>query len=194
MKKLLFVALAAVAMVFASCSKDNTEAVVNQVKAAIEQQDATVLQDALNGVSTKVQELVAENPEQAKELFTAVQQLLKENADKIKAFVGDNAAVQLGIASFTEASADEAIDLIQKVSEQKKQVEEAADAVKEAAENAKEAIENAPEAVKEAGKQAVEDAKAKANEKVNEEIQKGKDKANEKIDKGVSDVKKQLGL
>lgn len=187
MKKLLFVALAVIAMVFTSCSKNETDALVDQVKTAIEQQDATVLQDALSAVSAKLNELVAENPEQAKALFTTVQSLLKENADKIKAFVGDNAAVNLGLASFTEASADEAIELIQKLGEQKKAVEEKLDA-------AKEAVENAPEAVKDAANKAVEDAKDKANEKVNEEIQKGKDKANEKIDKGVSDVKKQLGL
>ncbi len=194
MKKLLIVCLAMIALVFASCTKDNSEAAIEQVKNAIEQKDANVLKDALNNASEMFQKLVAENPEQAKSLFTTLQNLLKENADKIKAFVGDNAAVNLGLAAFTETSADEAIENVQKLFNQKEAVEGAVEEVKDAADKTKEAIENAPEAAKEAAEKAVEDTKNKVNEKVNQEVDNAKAKANENIDKGVNDVKKKLGL
>lgn len=200
MKKVFMLALAAVAMTFASCgNKANNEAgaadsaavavesaqteaqsVIDQLKEKIEAKDASAIQNIL----TKVQEYVKANPETAKEYLTKVQTFIKENAESIKNAVGDNAVVNTIVTTLTTASADDVVG---------KFVELGTDA-KAAVDDAQKAIESAPEDLKEAAGKAVEDTKAKVNEKANEQVNKGKEAANKAIDKGVSDVKGKLGL
>ena len=88
MKKLFFMALAVVAISFASCGNkaqqkveeavDSTEAVVEDVNAAadeaisalteqIEKNDASALQTTLESIKAKIASFIAANPELAKE-------------------------------------------------------------------------------------------------------------------------------
>ena len=124
------------------------------------------------------------NPETAKEYLTKVQEFVKENAEKIKAAVGDNAIVNGLVTTLTTTSADDVVN---------KFVEIGSDA-KAVIDDTQKAIENAPQDMKEAADKAVEDTKTKLNEKANEQVNKGKEAANKAIDKGVSDVKGKLGL
>lgn len=200
MKKVFMLALAAVAMTFASCgNKTNNEAgasdsaavavesaqteaqnVIEQLKEKIEAKDASAIQNLL----TKAQEYVKANPETAKEYLTKVQEFVKENAEKIKAAVGDNAIVNGLVTTLTTTSADDVVN---------KFVEIGSDA-KAVIDDTQKAIEKAPQDMKEAADKAVEDTKTKLNEKANEQVNKGKEAANKAIDKGVSDVKGKLGL
>ncbi len=205
MKKVFMMALAAAAITLSSCGNktnvpneseivDSTEVALNEANQAaddaiaqltqnLEAKDASALQNALEAVKTKVSEFLANNPEIAKEYLAKVQNFLKENTDKIKAVVGDNAAVASlvdGIANIPSESVEAltgagdalkalGIDLTEKAGDA---VEGAKDAVEDAAADAKEAVEN------------------KANEVVND----AKEKASDAVDKAAADAKKKLGL
>lgn len=97
MKKILVMALAVVAISFASCGNkaqqkteevvDSTEAVVEDVNAAAEEaisalseqieKDAGALQTALEAIKAKVASFIAANPELAKEYLGKVQGFLE---------------------------------------------------------------------------------------------------------------------
>ena len=219
MKKLFILAIAAVAMTFASCGNkaanaggedstavDSTEAVAQQAQEAadgaisnlteiLKGKDANALKDAIESIKAKAGEFLAQNPDLAKEYLTKVQNFLKENADKVKALVGDNAAVGAAVSALTETSADDVISgLSAALGDVKAAGVDAAANAADAANKATEAVKNAPEAAKDAANKAVEDAKAKANEKAQEAVNDAKDKANKQIDKAASDAKKALGL
>ena len=109
MKKILFV-VAAAALTLASCGNkanapveaavDSTEIVAEEANAAADEmvsnltqlldgKDVNALQAALEAAKAKVQELVAKNPEIAKEYLTKIQNFLTENAEKVKNLVGN---------------------------------------------------------------------------------------------------------
>lgn len=219
MKKLFVLAVAAAAMTFASCGNkagnaadqdstavDSVEAVaqdanvaadeaISNISALLDGKDANALKDAIDGVKAKAAEFLAQNPDLAKEYLTKVQTFLKENADKVKALVGNNAVVGAAVSALTETSADDVISgLSAALGDAKAAGADAAANAVDAANKAAEAVKNAPEAAKQAADKAVEDAKAKANEKANEAVDKAKAKAAESVDKAAADAKKALGL
>jgi hypothetical protein len=219
MKKVMFLAIAAVAVAFASCGNkadkaagadstavDSVEVLAQEADAAAQEsignisalldgKDATALQTALETVKAKAAELLATNPELAKEYLTKVQTFLKENADKVKALVGDNATVNAAVTALTEAPAETVISgLSSALGSAQAAGADAATNVATTVENVKEAVKNAPEATKEAVNQAVEQGKAKANEKANEAVEQGKAQAAKKIDDAAAAAKKKLGL
>ena len=120
MKKVLFAALAMVAMTFAACTNKaqapadgqapDVEAAVTEITSAlseqIEAQDATKFQEVLATVQEKIKEFIAKDPEAAKQYVSQVQNFLKENTEKIKAFVGDNEMVNNAITALTAVPAD----------------------------------------------------------------------------------------
>jgi ribosome-binding ATPase YchF (GTP1/OBG family) len=181
MKKILF-AVAAVAFTFASCGNktqapveaavDSTEVVAQEANAAADEavanltellngKDVNKFQEALDAIKAKAAELVALNPEIAKEYVAKVQNFLKENADKVKAFVGDNAAVNAAVSALTAVSADEVVSGFMSA---------VGDAATNAAEGAKEAVDGAVDNAKDAANKAVEDAKAVTEDKVKEAV------------------------
>lgn len=205
MKKVFMMALAAAALTLSSCGNkqnvpneseivDPTEValqeantaadeVIAQLTEKIEAKDVSALQNALETVKEKVSEFLANNPEIAKEYLAKVQNFLKENADKIKAVVGDNAAVKTlvdGIANIPSESVDALTG--------------AGDALKalgiDLTEKAGDAVEGAKDAVEDAAADAVEGAKDKAEEITNDT----KEKIGDAIDKGAADAKKKLGI
>ena len=112
MKKLFVLAIAALAMTFVSCGNKakapeaevvdtvavadaaaEAEATINALAENLESKDLNAFQTALEAVKAKVAEFLANNPAIAQEYLSKVQGFLKENADKIKEFVGGNAAV-----------------------------------------------------------------------------------------------------
>lgn len=208
MKKVFLMAVAVVAIMFASCgNKTNnnggadsaavdTAAVadasslaqesIGKISALFGGKDANALKNAIDGVKAKASELLAKNPEVAKEYLTKVQTFLKENTEKIKSVVGDNAVVGAAVSALTDTPADDVISsLSSALGTAKAAGAEAVEGAEAAAEKAVDAAKNAPEAAKEAANKVVEDAKAKSNEAVND----AKAKANEKMDKAVNDAK-----
>ena len=107
MKKVLFVVMAVMAIGFTSCGnktqataettdsvavmnvEDEIAGTISALTEQINAQDANKFQEALAAVQAKVKELVAANPEAAKNFVAQVQAFLKENAEKIKSFCCD---------------------------------------------------------------------------------------------------------
>ena len=205
MKKIVLAVMAIAAIVFtASCGNKTQQAeavdsvaIVDSLASAAAQGDidaisgllnggdATKLQEALAAVKEKIATLIKENPEVAKEYVAKVQTFLKENADKVKAVVGDNAAAATALSAITEtAPADIVNGFLTSVGDA---ATDAKDAAVDAANNAKDAAVDAANQKIEEGKQAVED-------KANEVKDAAKQKANDAIDNAAKDVKKGLGL
>jgi hypothetical protein len=108
---------------------------------------------------------------------TKVQDFLKENAEKIKAFAGENAAVQTALTAITAAPAETVVDgLMQAIG------------------GAQEAAEGVADAAKDAVEGAVDDAKQAAEDKANEVKDAAKEKANEAVDAAADKAKKALGI
>ena len=198
MKKILFV-VAAAAFTFASCGNktnapeavvDSTEVVAEEANAAADEaianltqlldgQDANALQTAIDAIKAKAAELVAINPDIAKEYVAKVQNFLKDNAEK--ALVGDNAAVNAAVSALTAVSADDVVSGFLST-------------VGGAANNAVEGAKDAVEGAKDAAAQAVEDAKNAAADKANEAVEGAKEKAAAAVDDAAAAAKKKLGL
>ena len=204
MKKILLAVMAVAAIGFTSCGNktQQAEAVdsvaivdslagaaaqadIDAISALLNGGDATKLQEALAAVKEKIATLIKENPEVAKEYVAKVQTFLKDNADKVKAVVGDNAAVQTAVSAITET---EPADIVNGF----------LTSVGDAATEAKDAAVDAANQQVDAAKQAVQDkaneAKDAADKKVQETKDAAKQKANEAIDNAAKDVKKGLGL
>jgi hypothetical protein len=84
-----------------------------------------------------------------------VQGFLKENADKIKAFAGENAAVASAVAAITDVEPDAVVSgLLEQVGDAATDAKDAAvDAVNEKVDEAKQAAEDKANEVKDAAKE-----------------------------------------
>lgn len=192
MKKFFVMIAVAMTMGLASCGNKNGAQVADQqdtevasaadatienataeIAAQLEAGDASKLQQAIEAAKVKVQELLQDNPEMAKEYLTKVQNFLKENAERVKAVVGDNAVVQTAVSALTDMPVDNILESLQALGADGQQ----------AAEQAAKLVEEAPDAVKEAANQKIEEGKEAVKEKA-------KEKLNEEADKAL----KQLGL
>ena len=209
MKKEFFMALAAVGLMFASCTNkpaqapveeaiDSTEVALEEANAAADEviaqltdaTDATGIQNALEAVKAKVAEFIAKNPEIAKEYLAKVQGFLKDNADKIKGLVAGNAAVA-GLLDTVTGIPSESVDALLNAGDALKGLGiDAASLAGKAVDAAGDAVEGA----KDAAVDAVNDAKDAAVEKAADAVEGAKEKAGEAVDKAADGAKKALGL
>jgi len=158
MKKLLFTVMAVAAIGFTSCGNktqqaeaaDGTEVVVNaddaesiiaNLKEYVETKDAAKLQEALAAVKEKIAELIKQNPEAAKEYVAKVQAYLKENAESIKAVVGENETANAAVTALTSVEPEALVNsLLDQVSDKAEETKDAAvDAAKQKADEVKDA-------------------------------------------------------
>ena len=114
------------------------------------------------------------NPEVAKEYVAKVQSFLKENADKLKAVIGDNAVAAAALSAVTEIEPESVVSGL---------LEQVGDAATEAKDAAVEAV-----------NEKVDEANQAAEEKAQEAKDAAKAKANEAIDDAAAAAKKKLGL
>ena len=195
MKKILLAVMAVAAISFTSCgnktqavaeetvdsaaivdslANEAADATIAALSEQIEANDANKLQEVIETIKVKVAELLKTNPEIAQEYVAKVQNFLKENADKVKAVIGDNAAAAAAIAAITDVEPQSVVNgLLESVGQ-------AATDVKDAAVDAANAQ--------------VDAAKAAVEEKANEAKDAAKEKANEAIDNAADGAKKALGL
>ena len=197
MKKILLAVMAVAAIGFTSCGNKTQQAdaetaavdsvaivdsiaqgaaqeTIDALSADLEANDASKLQATLEGIKAKIAEIVKNNPEVAKEYVVKVQTFLKENADKVKALVGDNAAVAAALSAVTDIEPANVVNGL---------LEQVGDAATEA-----------KDAAVDAANQKVEEAKQAAEEKANEAKDAAKQKANEAIDNTAASAKSKLGL
>ncbi len=192
MKKLFFVAMATVAMTFTACKNEapapapepetpEVELVsTDSIAAVIEAADSTQLSSLLTEAQAKIEELTKIDPAKAKDYLAAIQTLLKENADKTKAFAGTGAV----------ASVIDAVNNLPAI-----EVPDVAAAAEEAADKAAEGVKDAAEAVQDAAAEKVEDAKAAVNDAANAAVDKAnevKDAAAEKAAGAIDDAANKL--
>lgn len=209
MKKVFFMALAAVGLMFASCTNkpaqapveeaiDSTEVALQEANAAADEviaqlsdaTDATGIQSALEAVKAKVAEFIAKNPEIAKEYLAKVQGFLKDNADKIKGLVAGNAAVA-GLLDTVTGIPSESVDALLNAGDALKGLGiDAASLAGKAVDAAGDAVEGAKDAAVDAAK----DAKDAVVDKANDAVDAAKDKAGEAVDKAADGAKKALGI
>ena len=172
MKKFFLLAMAAVAMTFTACKNEpaapaqpeepQAEEVVlietDSIAKVIEAADSTQLSSLLTTVQEQIESLKNTDPAKAKEYLATIQNFLKENADKIKAFVGTGTVASL-------------VDQVTKF-----ELPDVVDAAKDAAAEVKDAaVDKANEAV-DAAKGAVEDAKNAAADKAADAVDAAADK------------------
>ena len=211
MKKIVLAVMAVAAIGFTSCGNKTQQAeavdsvaivdslagaeaqgVIDALSAQLEAGDASKLQEALEAAKAKIADLIKENPEVAKEYVAKVQNFLKENADKVKSVVGDNAAVAAAVSALTEVEPQSVVNgLLEQVGDAKDAAVDAAEATKDAAaeavndkiEEGKAAVADKANEVKDAAQQKVEATKAAA-----------KQKAGETVDNAAAAAKSKLGL
>ena len=193
MKKVFFAVMAMVAVGLTSCGNKTQQgeavdsaAVIEaaadeaatgtlaELTSELEAGDVSRLQQTLESIKAKVAELIKNNPEVAKQYVAKVQNFLKENADKVKALVGDNAAVAAAVSAITEAEPESIVSGL---------LQQAGDAVTEA-----------KDSVVSAAQQKVDDAKDAAQQKAEEAKDAAKQKAGEAVDAAADKAKKALGL
>ncbi len=196
MKKVLFAVMAMMTIGFASCGnktqasaetedsaavinvEDEAAATINALTEQLEAKDVTKFQEVLATVQEKIKSLIASNPDAAQTFVAQVQAFLKENAEKIKEFVGDNEAVTAAVASLTETSPESIVNSI----------------TNSLQENTQAAADRVVEDTKAAANQAVEDTKAAADKAVEDTKAAAKEKASKSIDDAASKAKSALGL
>ena len=181
MKKILFTVMAVAAIGLTSCGNkaqqaeavatdsvavataaadEAAEATVSELSSQLEAGDVNKFQQALETVKVKVAELIKQNPEIAKQYVAKVQDFLKENADKIKGLVGDNATVAAAVSAITDADPANMVNgLLQSVGDAATEAKDAAvDAANQKAEEAKQAAQDKADEAKDAAKQKASDA------------------------------------
>ena len=193
MKKILLAVMAVAAIGFTACGNktqqgeavDSTEIAINNaneeadasiaaLSEQIEANDANKLQDALATVKEKIAELIKNDPKAAETYIAKVQDFLKENADKVKAIVGDNAAVAAAVTAITDVEPQSIVGNL---------LNQVGDATVEAKDAAVDAV-----------NEKVEEGKAAVEEKANEVKEAAKEKANNAINDAANAAKKGLGL
>jgi hypothetical protein len=194
MRKLLFVAVAALTLGLASCSEnaktENTDAVIEELKAQIEAGDSEGVQTALEGAQAKIAELAANDPEAAKTYVAQVQEFINENKEQILAVVGENVATQTLVNTLVDTPAETVINVLTAGQSVANTAENLKDSVEQAINNkAEEMKQGAEDAVKEAVDAQVDAAKKQAADKVNEATQKANEKVNEAAEKTNKEMK-----
>jgi hypothetical protein len=194
MRKLLFVAVAALTLGLASCSEnaktENTDAVIEELKAQIEAGNSEGVQTALEGAQAKIAELAANDPEAAKTYVAQVQEFINENKEQILAVVGENVATQTLVNTLVDTPAETVINVLTAGQSVANTAENLKDSVEQAINNkAEEMKQGAEDAVKEAVDAQVDAAKKQAADKVNEATQKANEKVNEAAEKTNKEMK-----
>ena len=211
MKKFFMMAMAVVAMTFASCGNKTEKPVeevidsvavlteeanaaaedaISQLSATLESKDASALQTALEAIKAKVAEFIAINPGVAKEYISKVQNFLKENAEAVKAVVGTNATIS-GLVDGIAALPTESVEALTGATDALKALGiDASNFVKDAASDAVDAAADAVEGAKDAAADAVEGAKDAASNAV----EGAKDAAGKAVDNAADATKKALGI
>lgn len=194
MRKLLFVAVAALTLGLASCSEnaktENTDAVIEELKAQIEAGNSEGVQTALEGAQAKIAELAANDPEAAKTYVAQVQEFINENKEQILTVVGENVATQTLVNTMVDTPAETVINVLTAGQSVANTAENLKDSVEQAINNkAEEMKQGAEDAVKEAVDAQVDAAKKQAADKVNEATQKANEKVNEAAEKTNKEMK-----
>ena len=192
MKKLFFVAFAALTLGLASCSEKAEKAsevapFIEQMTSQLEAGSLDEMENTMDAAMAKVEELAATDPEAAKTAFEEIQNFIKESKEKLIAVGAEESALDELISTPANVIVN-ALTASQSVIDN---AEATADSAAQAVQNGLEqAAQNQVTTVEDAVNEQVDAAKQKANDEVNKAAQ----KANEEINKAAGDALKSLGL
>ena len=192
MRKILLAVMAVAAISFTSCNNKNAKTDVAIDSTSIVETASTAELagiDAENLTKDLAEKIAANNPE-------AVQSIIQQAKDKIAELLaqGDAEAAkayQAKISAFLTENADK-IKAV--VGEKNEAVNTLISAISAVPTEATEAVEGAVDAAKESAEQKVNEAKEEAQKKVDEAVDAQKKKAADAIDNAANDAKKKLGL
>ena len=192
MRKILLAVMAVAAIGFTSCNNKNAKTDVAIDSTSIVETASTAELagiDAENLTKDLAEKIAANNPE-------AVQSIIQQAKDKIAELLaqGDAEAAkayQAKISAFLTENADK-IKAV--VGEKNETVNTLISAISAVPTEATEAVEGAVDAAKESAEQKVNEAKEEAQKKVDEAVDAQKKKAADAIDNAANDAKKKLGL
>ena len=162
----------------ATASLQTAEATIRTLSKQIEAKDATKLQKTIEAIKVRVDELTKTNPTIAQEYVADVQNFLKENASKVKAVTGNNAAVTATMEAIINAKPQSTVKNL-------------VDSVDQDAKEAKDAKEAASNAQVDVAKVAVKKKTYKAKETTKVTVEKKTKKAEETAKPTVVEVKTQ---
>lgn len=128
MKKICYICLFLAGSLLIACQGYNGGDISRQLSVALEQNDSQELKTALDQAGNEFQRLVKENPDEAQEVFEEIQQFIISHKQEIVPLINNDKSLALVIGSFTNISADQAIELVQKFSST---VKETTDSLKE---------------------------------------------------------------
>ena len=202
MKKLFFVAVAALTLGFASCSEKAEKAsevapFIEQLTSQLEAGNLDEMESTMDSAMAKVEELAAKDPEAAKTAFEEIQKFIKDSKEKLIAAGAEESALDELIST----PADVIVNALTASQSILDNAEATADSAAQAVQNSLEQAAQNQVTVEDAVNEQVDAAKQKANDQVNEAKQKANDevnkaaqKANEEINKAAGDALKSLGL
>ena len=197
MKKMVLAVMAVAAIGLTSCGNKTQQAEAVDSVAIVDSLAGEAAQGVIDQLGAQLQ---AGDAGKLQEIVTAakekIAELLKENADKVKEVVGDNAAVAAAVTALTDIDPESVITgVLEKVGET---ATEAKDAAVDAATGAKDAAVDAANKQVEAGKAAIEqkanEVKDAAKKQAEETKEAAKKQANDAVDNAAKEVKKGLGL
>lgn len=196
MKKVLFFAVAALALGLASCSEtkkvDEAAPFIEQMKSQLEAGSLDEMEGTMDNAMAKVTELAATDPEAAKAAFAEIQNFIKESKEQLLAAGAEEESLNYLI----ETPADMFINALTAGQSVIQNAEDIAGSIDEAVVNKatelQEGAENAAaeqvEAAKQKATEQVDAAKKEANDKVNEATQ----KANEEVNKAAEKANQEM--
>jgi len=202
MKKLFFVAVAALTLGLASCSENKKESEVapfiEQMTSQLEAGSLDEMEGTMDQAMAKVEELAATDPEAAKAAFEAIQNFIKESKEKLLAAGADERALDELVSTPADVvinaltASQSIIDNAQATADSAAQALQ--DGLEQAAQNQVNDVEAAVNEQVDAAKQKANDEVNAAKQKANDEVNKAAQKANEEINKAAGDALKSLGL
>ncbi len=190
MKKVFLMAVAVAAMTLASCggstkqgnatdsvetadslaaAADGVQALTRQIADKLQAGDAQGVADLLTLAKEQIATLVEENPEQAKEYVSQLQQYIKDNSVAITELADGNATVTEALNTVQELDPETVVNSI-------------ADAVKSDADNT---VNTAKESVEQAVDDKVNEAKESAKTKAADAVNKAADAVNNAASKAI---------
>ena len=97
-----------------SCSQPVADAPIQQLKQQLNQNDTIALKETFSSIAIQYQQLVKENPQQAEELFSQVQEFVRDNGQQLKSFADGDPLFTFSLAAFSSLLPDQAAQWMEK--------------------------------------------------------------------------------
>lgn len=170
----------------ASAAPATIAAITKEIQAKINSKDAQGLITLLSNVKAKIAQLAKENPEEAKNYLSQLQQYINQHSTEIKSIASGNSTITQAVDEVKNLNPESVVKTIASAA-----ASDASSVATSAASTAKNAAEDAVNSKVNEATSKVEEAKQAAANKANEEVNKANKKATDaanKANKKVNDA------